>query len=317
MARDDEHAAEGAGKARTPKPRHYAEYALYLVVAWLARALGERNLGRLARLLAMISGRVVDRRTRLALHNLELAMPELSPAERKKIVSDCWTHFVGMTLNYVRTSSLPLDALATEFELVDREYLDLALARDRAVMVVTAHFGTWESALGVACGFGRKVTAVGRRLDNPLLHERIYEGRTRGGVRMLDRRFATRGLVQAIGEKDIVIFLVDQAVQPAQGELLPFLGRPAWTTVGPARLAVKYDVPIVLVFTYPATADRGGRIEFEPMIVPSEAAEANRTPAGLMTLINERIAARIRRHPRLWLWFHDRWKGTDEKRIEN
>ena len=87
MARDDEHAAEGAGKARTPKPRHYAEYALYLVVAWLARALGERNLGRLARLLAMISGRVVDRRTRLALHNLELAMPELSPAERKKIVS--------------------------------------------------------------------------------------------------------------------------------------------------------------------------------------------------------------------------------------
>ena len=310
MANDEEQAAEHAGKARAPKPRHYAEYALYLVVAWLARVLGERNLGRLARLLAVVSGSVIERRTRLALRNLELAMPELLPAERKKIVAGCWTHFMRMSLDYVRTSSIPLEEIAKEFEVLGREHMERAVALDRAVMVVTAHFGSWESALGIGCQFGRKVTVVGRRLDNPLLHGRIYEGRTRGGVRLLDRRVATRGLVQAIAEKEILILLVDQAVQPAQGELLPFLGRPGWTTVVPARLAVKYDLPIIPVFTYPSTAGRGPWLEFEPMIVPSQAPEASRTPAGLMTLINEKISARIRRDPELWLWFHDRWKGT-------
>ncbi|MGK2857352.1 MAG: lysophospholipid acyltransferase family protein [Thermoanaerobaculia bacterium] len=310
MTNDEETASVGTATAREPKPRHYAEYALYLVVAWLARVLGEKNLGRLARLLAAISGRVIERRTKLALRNLEMAMPELLPAERKKIVAGCWTHFMRMSLDYVRTSSIPFEEIAGEFEVVGRENMQRAVALDRAVLIVSAHFGAWESALGVAREFGRKVTVVGRRLDNPLLHRRIYEGRTRGGVRLLDRRVATRGLVQAISANEILILLVDQAVQPSQGELLPFLGLPGWTTVGPARLAVKYDLPIIPVFTYPSSPGKGPWLEFEPMIVPSQAPEANRTPAGLMTLINERISARIRRDPELWLWFHDRWKGT-------
>jgi KDO2-lipid IV(A) lauroyltransferase len=313
MTNEERDATGPVEPRRSPTPRHYAEYALYLVVAWLARVLGERNLGRLARLLAAISGRVVERRTALATRNLELAMPELTPRERKRIVERCWTHFVRMSLDYVRTSSIPFETIADEFEVIGREQLERAVASDKAVLLVSAHFGAWENALSLAIQFGRKVTVVGRRLDNPLLHRRIYEGRTRGGITLLDRRIATRGLVGAIGEKHIVVLLVDQAVQPSHGEIIPFMGHPAWTTVGPARLAVKYDLPIVPVFTYPSDGTRGPWLEFDPMIVPSEAPEESRTPAGLMALINERIAARIRRDPHLWLWFHDRWKGIEEK----
>jgi len=311
MSNDEKEAAESADPRRRPTPRHYAEYSLYLVVAWLARFLGERNLGRLASVMAVISGRVVERRTRLAAHNLELAMPELTPTERKKVVDRCWTHFVRMSLDYVRTSSIPFDRIAAEFDIRGRENMERAVASGKAVLLVSAHFGAWENALSIAAQFGRRVTVVGRRLDNPLLHRRIYEGRTRGGITLLDRRVATRGLVSAIGEKEIIVLLVDQAVQPSQGEIIPFMGHPAWTTVGPARLAVKYDLPIVPVFTYPSDGKRKPWLEFEPMIVPSEAPEASRTPAGLMTLLNERISARIRRDPHLWLWFHDRWKGVE------
>lgn len=298
-------------KPRKPTARHYAEYALYLVVAWLARVLGERNLGRLASVIAAISGRVVERRTTLAARNLALAMPELSPAERQSIVDRCWTHFVRMSLDYVRTSSIPFDTIAGEFEVTGREHMERAVATGKAVLLVSAHFGAWENALSVAAQFGRKVTVVGRRLDNPLLHNRVYEGRTRGGITLLDRRVATRGLVNAIGQNEIIVLLVDQAVQPSQGEIIPFMGHPAWTTVGPARLAVKYDLPIVPVFTYPSVEGKKPLFEFEPMIIPSEAPEQSRTPAGLMTLLNERISARIRRDPHLWLWFHDRWKGVE------
>ncbi|MFA6956752.1 MAG: lysophospholipid acyltransferase family protein [Thermoanaerobaculia bacterium] len=313
MSSDEKEGAESVDQRRKPTPRHYAEYSLYLVVAWLARFLGERNLGRLAGFMAAISGRVVERRTRLATRNLELTMPELTTAERKKTVDRCWKHFVRMSLDYVRTSSIPFNAIASEFEVIGRENMERAVASGKAVLLVSAHFGAWENALSVAAQFGRKVTVVGRRLDNPLLHRRIYEGRTRGGITLLDRRVATRGLVSAIGEKEIIVLLVDQAVQPSQGEIIPFMGHPAWTTVGPARLAVKYDLPIVPVFTYPSDGGRKPRLEFEPMIVPSEAPDASRTPAGIMTLLNERISARIRRDPHLWLWFHDRWKGIDEK----
>lgn len=310
MANEEKEAAD-AEATRKPSARHYAEYALYLVVAWLARALGDRNLGRLARLLAAISGRIVGRRTELAARNLAHAMPELPEPERKRIVDRCWTHFVRMSLDYVRTSSIPFDAIAREFEVSGRDHMERAVATGKAVMLVSAHFGAWENALSVASQFGRKVTVVGRRLDNPLLHQRVYEGRTRGGVTLLDRRVATRGLVSAIGDAHVIVLLVDQAVQPSHGEIIPFMGLQAWTTVGPARLAVKYDIPVVPVFTYPSDEGRRPWLEFETMILPSEAPPECRTPAGLMGLINERISARIRRDPHLWLWFHDRWKGVE------
>jgi lauroyl/myristoyl acyltransferase len=35
-----------------------------------------------------------------------------------------------------------------------------------------------------------------------------------------------------------------------------------------------------------------------------------RDPIALTTRMNEIISRRIREQPELWLWMHDRWKGT-------
>jgi len=92
-------------------------------------------------------------------------------------------------------------------------------------------------------------------------------------------------------------------VREREGAVVPFLGHDAWTTTAAARLALKYDCPMLSVFTYPGGEGRRERVEFEPVFEIDGLDEI-----GVMRLVNEQIGQRITSDPHLWLWFHDRWK---------
>jgi lauroyl/myristoyl acyltransferase len=54
------------------------------------------------------------------------------------------------------------------------------------------------------------------------------------------------------------------------------------------------------------------RLEFEEPIRVAELTEDERDPIALTRRINEVMSRRIAARPELWLWMHDRWKGTGE-----
>jgi KDO2-lipid IV(A) lauroyltransferase len=114
--------------------------------------------------------------------------------------------------------------------------------------------------------------------------------------------------MKALADNAVVVLLPDQSVLPREGILSPFLGRPAWTTPVPAKMAVRHGSTIVFAFCIPH--ETGHRLEFENPIRVDQLSEAERDPVALTKRINEVISRRIATHPELWLWMHDRWKGT-------
>jgi KDO2-lipid IV(A) lauroyltransferase len=294
-----------AGPESKVSLRHRLEYVLYLTVRAVARIVGDRGLDAFGSFVAWSASRLVKRRTELATRNLAMVWPDMEAEARERIVRACWKHYATESIRYVRDSGIPFETIAKRFAVGGRENMEHALSFDKGVLLLSAHFGSWENALSLLSGFGRKVVVVGRVLDNPLLHRRLYEGRTRSGFELLDRRAAARDLLRALQQKAIVVLLVDQAVREREGAIVPFLGHDAWTTTSPARLAAKYRCPILSVFTYPATAEEGPRVEFEP-VVETEGLD----DVGVMKLVNEQIGGHIAAEPHLWLWFHDRWKGV-------
>jgi len=92
--------------------------------------------------------------------------------------------------------------------------------------------------------------------------------------------------------------------------LVPFIGRKAWTTDAPAKLALRRGSTIVFAFCIPDGLRH--RLEFEGPIRIEQLSEAERDPVALTARINEGIARRIAERPELWLWMHDRWKWTGE-----
>ena len=286
------------------------EYIAYRAIAGAIRSMSDERVYRWGTRFGALTGKLVRRRDRLAMRNLRATFPEKSNAELRSILNECWRHFGRQIFMYVRMQNMSSDEILARCEIINRELFDDAVAAGHGVILISAHYGSWEVGGLVVTSIAKGVRTVTRRLDNEFLERDLARIRGSTGAEVIDRRHAARPLLKALEENGVVVMLPDQAVLPREGILTPFLGRPAWTTEAPAKLAVRRSSAIVFVFCIPHKTRH--RLEFEAPIRVDRLTEVERDPAALTTRINDVISRRIAARPDLWLWMHDRWRGTGE-----
>jgi KDO2-lipid IV(A) lauroyltransferase len=98
--------------------------------------------------------------------------------------------------------------------------------------------------------------------------------------------------------------MVDQKLN--DGIVVPFFGRNAMTAPAIARLALRFDCPIV-----PVRLERriGARFRLT-VLPPMRVTDSGDTAADVlteMTLINAIVETWVRANPEQWLWIHKRW----------
>lgn len=286
------------------------EYTAYRLIAGAVRRMSEERVARWGARLGALSGRVLKSRDRLALRNLRAAFPSKSDGELREILDKSWRYFGWEMLEFVRAQGYSLAELNARCPFVNAELLEEARARGKGTLLLSGHFGGWEIGGLAIMSIVNDVRTVARPLDNELLERELAMSRGRTGVEVVDRRRAARALLKGLAENAVVVLLPDQAVQPREGVLVPFIGRKAWTTDAPAKLALRSGATIVFAFCIPDRTRH--RLEFEGPIVVDELNESERNPVALTERINDVISRRIAARPELWLWMHDRWKGTGE-----
>jgi Kdo2-lipid IVA lauroyltransferase/acyltransferase len=285
------------------------EYAAYRAAARALRSASDGAVIRWGARIGNLARAVVRRRDHLAMRNLRMVFPDMAEAERRRILDDCWRHFGRETLEGIRMQHLTAEEIAERCPMVNTELLDEALARGKGMILISAHYGGWEVAGLAITSRLRNVRTVARPLDNEYLERDLLRIRAQTGAAVVDRRHAARPLFKTLSENGVVIILPDQAVQPREGVLVPFLGRPAWTTDAPAKMALRLGSTIVFAFCIPDGLRH--RLEFEEPIHIDQLSDGEKDAVALTGRINETISRRIRAHPELWLWMHDRWKGTN------
>jgi tetraacyldisaccharide 4'-kinase len=283
------------------------EYVAYRVVARAAVKMTDERLRRWGSRLGAFASRVLRGRDRLAMRNLRAAFPERDERALRKTLDECWRHFGRELLVYLKMQNLSLDEVAARCRFTGFELLDEAIARGKGTLLISAHWGSWEAAGLALMAKVQNVRSVARPLDNELLEADLQKLREKTGAEVVDRRKAARALMRALAENAVVVLLPDQAVLPREGVLVPFMGRPAWTTPSPAKMAIRADSSVVFGFCIPDGL--GYRIELVESIRAGEIAD----PVLLTERINEVISRRIRERPELWLWMHDRWKWTGKE----
>ena len=284
------------------------EYTVYRVIAAAIRRASDETAARWGTRLGTLAGKVVRGRSRLAMRNLRASFPGKSEAELRAILDESWRHFGRETLAFVRAQTLSLDEIAERCPFVHSELLEEARARGKGVLLLSGHFGGWEIGGLAVMALVDNTLTVTRPLDNEFLERDLTTARSRTGAAVVDRRKAARTLLKGLAQNAVVILLVDQAVQPREGVLVPFLGRDAWTTDAPAKMALRNGSTIVFAFCIPDGTRH--RLEFEEAIRTEELSDAERDPVALTRRINDVLSRRIASRPELWLWMHDRWKGT-------
>jgi len=284
------------------------EYAAYRGVAALVRRASFDALQRWGTRLGDLSRRALRRRDATAMRNLRATFPDRPEAELRAIADECWRHFGREALVYVRMQSMQLEEIAARCEFVNAELLENATARGKGVVLISAHFGGWEVGGLALMAVVDNLRTVARRLDNEFLEADLARLRARTGADVIDRRSAARPMMKGLAENAVIVLLPDQAVLPREGILVPFLGRPAWTTDAPAKMALRQGSVIVFGFCIPGKT--GHRLEFVEAVAVDDLSDDERDPVALTTHMNDVISRRIVATPELWLWMHDRWKGT-------
>jgi Kdo2-lipid IVA lauroyltransferase/acyltransferase len=254
-----------------------------------------RTAGRLA---WSLSGR--DRRR--ALDHLALAFPELPEEERKRIARQS---FLSQGMNAAELLHLlRRDAreILPHMEVQGWENVEAARAAGRPILILTGHCGNWELMPVPMSARGMPPAGIARPLDDPRLQEMLVSIRSHMGAATIARgtRGAARQILGVLRSGGAIVMLIDQDTK-VDGVWVPFFGRPAFTPVGAAELALKQDMRVVPTFME-RLPDGGHILRFLPILeLPDDPREAT----AIMTAA---IEAQIRRRPEQWVWWHKRWR---------
>ncbi|HXE89650.1 MAG TPA: lysophospholipid acyltransferase family protein [Terriglobales bacterium] len=292
--------------------RHRLEYApVWLLV---------HGIGALPRALARAAGILIAamvyllhvRLRRVGLRNLELAFPEKSSAERRRILRRLFVHLGRQLAEFCLLLSYTKENVTRVAVYDGFENYEEARRRGKGVIFLTAHLGGWELGSFVHSLHGHPLHIVVRPLDNPYVGRLVDSYRTRHGNTTFGKQDFARGLLSALRAGETVGILMDQNITPPQGVFVDFFGIPACTASGPARVALRTDCAVVPAFTIWDEHLRKYRIRFEPALTLVRTGDDEADAVANTALFNQAIEAHIRQYPDQWLWVHRRWKTRPE-----
>ena len=273
------------------------EAALVLAVFFTARLLPISLASALMGGLLGLIGPLTPWQTR-ARRNLALAMPELSPADQRRVLSGMWHNFGRVVGEFPHVHRMVHSGRIT-FE--GQEHLRNL---DGGAILIGAHIGNWELGPYAALDCGHKVAAIYRPLNNQLLAG-LLERRQKnyGGDIFRKGREAALGMVSALRKGQVMCLLVDQQLR--EGMAVPFFGYPAQTSISHVKLAIRKKVPLMYMRTE-RLGDSRFRIRISPPIeLPDTDDDA--TVLAVASDINLEIESWIRATPEQWFWPHRRW----------
>ena len=267
---------------------------------------------RAGRVAAQVGYHFARHQRSTALHNLRMALPELSDSEHMRIVRDNFSNLGRLLAEFSQFPKLTPDNVSerVEYEGLDN-YLD-GLRRGRGVLFLTAHVGAWELSSFAHGLYGYPMKFLTRPLDNPLVESLITGMRTLSGNHPIDRNGATREVLKALRNNETIGILIDQNTIRSEGVFADFFGIPAATTPALATFAIRTGAAVVPGFIRWDTERQRHILSFEPRVELKQTGNPQDDIVANTLLFNEILERFVRRFPDQWLWIHKRWKTRPE-----
>lgn len=270
--------------------------ALVLPYAARVRAMGATT----RRLLGPLAGYGARARA-----NLAAIRPDLTEAERRRI-ADAALDNMGRTLieNY-GWRDLRARLAATVPAGEGLAALAAARAEGRPVIFVTGHFGNYEAPRHVLTRMGHEIGGLYKPMGNPFFD--AHYSRTMQDISgpVFAKGTGTIGFARHLRGGGMATLLFD--VRDTTGTAIPFLGRPAWTSLAAAQFALRFDAELIPYFG----RRRANGLDFD---VDVEAPIPRSDPLEMTGEMTRRLEARIVADPGQWFWIHRRWQAPSRGR---
>lgn len=249
------------------------------------------------------------RKHRVIRTNLEIAFPEWTARERKRLH---WQNLVAMSRLVLESgavwywSSTRLDQAVREVR--GRTHLARARAAGRGVLMIGAHHGNWEiNALHV--GLHDAFSGLYKAPRDEQVDRAVTASRTRFGNRLIAAGSpAMRHMLRELKAGGTVGLLIDQQPRQGEGVFAPLFGRPALTMTLVSRLARRTGCAVIFSDCRRLPRGRGWQLEYRPV----DPAVGDPDPVIAATALNRCMEERIRQQPDQYLWLYKRFSLQPE-----
>jgi len=250
----------------------------------------------------------LDRRhLAIAKDNLRRSFPEWTEESVDRTARGVWIHFGGVMFDLVRILARGPKIVGPPLVTIEgREHAEAAHRSPNGVVLITGHFGNWETHGIVHARHFGSIGVVARPLDNPTLDHAMTVLRESAGNEVIEKEHAMIRSMRRLKAAQGVAFVVDQNVQEKEGIFVNFFGRPACTTPFAARLAIRTGA-MVLPCRAVMTPDFRYRVIYDAPIDPKTFGDGDAAIWALTQAMMNTTEAWIRANPDQWLWMHRRW----------
>lgn len=282
-------------------PRYWPTW-LGLGLMWCLGQLPYRRQMGLGRALGRLMGRLGTERRHIARVNLALCLPELSAAERERLVAQ---HLEAVGMAVVETAIswwAPAARLRPLVQVEGMEHLHAALQKGRGAILLVGHFTTME-VIARLLALHTPLHVTYRQHKNPVYQtmlERTHGPHCAGVIPHTD----LRAMFHALKRNEALWYAPDQNYAGKHSAFVPFFGVPASTITATSRIAKTSGAPVIPVLAQRLPDDKGYRITLQTPLEDFPGEDEVSDAARILRVIE----GHIRRIPEQYLWVHRRFK---------
>jgi KDO2-lipid IV(A) lauroyltransferase len=298
--------------ATKSKPQIWAEYGPSTVLLFMLRILPRPAAMWIGTSLGSIAFHALGRLRRVGIRNLELAFPDKDTREREQILKNVFRNLGRVLAVFSEFDDLTAENLG---DLIvydpDPAYVtsyERSINEGRGRIILGSHMGNWELQAFAYSTLFESLSFLARRMDNPLIEDRVIRIRTRLGNKQIDKENSAGAILRVLRSGGAVGVLADVNSHPKEGVFVPFFGIPACTASGVAMLALRTNAAIVPMWTIWDKDLKRYRIVYDNVIEPVSTGDREKDIVAITAQYTAAIERVIRAFPDQWIWIHRRWK---------
>jgi Kdo2-lipid IVA lauroyltransferase/acyltransferase len=262
---------------------------------------------KIGKSLGNVLASLIPKLKKTANRNLEIALPDLSEAEKSQILRGC-LQSLGRQLGLVsHFKKFTHEDVRNLVEIEGREIFEKTHAQGKGMLLFTGHFGSWEVFNLLPLAFGYSMNLLVRRIDNPKVEAFVDSFRTFFGGKTIDKTKSARAMFRLLENGEMLGVMADLNAQEREGVFVDFFGIPASTTTSIARLALKTDAVVMPVFAVWNEEKQKYVIHIEQPIDFVKGENDDENVRILTQKVTNSVEKFVRQFPEQWMWIHKRW----------
>ena len=280
-------------------------YILYRIGQFIALHLPLKVCYRIAVFCSDLHYIFADQDRKEVRENLRAIFPQKSNREIRQIRITMARNFAKYLADFFRFEIIDSEYIKKNIRIENGHYFNEALAKNKGVVVLTAHLGNWELGGVVMSLLGYPLWVVALTHKDKKVDRFFNSQREAKGIKVIPLSKAVRMSLELFKQKKMVA-LVGDRVFTDHGIVLDFFVKPMLFPQGPAAFALKTGAIIVPGFMLRNPDDSFTlRIEkpIEPKPTSDKEGDIKRVISSYKTIFEDYI----RKYPDQWYMFKKFW----------